>query len=283
MLDDPSNEEHQEFRLRLGRWRQDAMSAILSPVWWLALNIVARMHEPLTHHFAFVRTSNVCNMLSHMTCGKAKEISLEISGLMASNSHTWAKLIVLTLFGCEGALPDGLELADLLELGVALNCHHHASYQRRIIRDTQRLPLALFWIAFERPEVQCPMRKSVAQFILHCKDEYLEANARKLRVFAFEEFEEMAASGRCGPILFSIMSCVAATAKGDVAINEGHNSLIKSIVQRCRNIGLPLLSARSNCKKELRVGIRGAPSKWSQVKKQALCMVQDTDKLIFNC
>ena len=79
------------------------------------------------------------------------------------------------------------------------------------------------------------------------------------------------------------MSCVAATAKGDVAINEGHNSLIKSIVQRCRNIGLPLLSARSNCKKELRVGIRGAPSKWSQVKKQALCMVQDTDKLIFNC
>ena len=143
MLDDPSNEEYQEFRLRLGRWRQDAMSAILSPVWWLALNIVARMHEPLTHHFAFVRTSNVCNMLSHMTCGKAKEISLEMSGLMASNSHTWAKLIVLTLFGCEGALPDGLELADLLELGVALNCHHHASYQRRIIRDTQRLPFSV--------------------------------------------------------------------------------------------------------------------------------------------
>lgn len=276
--DDPSNEEYKEYRQRLGRWRRDAISAILNPVWWLVVTIATRLHGPLTHHFAFVRKSNVIEMLADLTCGKAEEISTEFGQLVSTKSDTWARNIALSVFGCGEALPGGICLSDILELGVCLNCHHHASYQRRIVRDTQRFPLALFWFAASPPDVPCENRKSVATFIMNCDPACLETTARKLRGLAFDELHEMAVSGTCGSLLYSIMTAVKAVAKGDVAINEGHNSLIKSIVNRCRNIGLPLLSARANCKKELRVGVRGAPTKWSHVKRDALCMVQDTTR-----
>lgn len=273
--DDPSAKEYQEYRIRLGRWRRDTIAAILSPIWWLVHNIVTRLHGPLTHHFAYIRTSNVCPVLAEMTCVKAQEICKEFESLV-SNKSSWAKTIALSFLGCGEALPGAVTLSDILELGVCLNLHHHAAYSRRVVRDTQRFPLALFWLAYSPPNICCKKRQSIATFVLNSNPDCLEANARKLRGLAYDEFQQMAASGVCGPILYSIMLAVTTVAKGDVAINEGHNSLIKSIVQRCRCISLPLLSARSNCKKELKVGVRGAPTKWSGVKKEALLMVQDS-------
>ena len=271
--DEPSAEEYAEFRKRLGRWRRETISAILNPLWWITLQVASRAREPLTHHFAFIRTSNTCNVLEKMVHGKAEVLASEMVSLASLNAKFWAKPIVISVRECPETLP--VDLSDVLELGVSLNLHHHAAYWRRVVLDCKRLPTALFLLSHEPPDRPCAKRQRLAKFIIDTPHDQLESNTRKLRGVCIDEFRQCAADGTIGPVLHSLATSWSSTAKGDVAINEGHNSLIKAINGRCRNIGLPLLSARANAKKELKVGVRGAPVKWSQVKHAALAMVQD--------
>ena len=260
----------------MGRWKRECIEAILSPIWWLVLRLVTILHEPLNHHFSCMRKYN----LSEMVCRKVDDICKEFEYLVCSGAGQWARVMVESILPCEEQVREKFLLSDLLQLGVGLNLHHHASYYRRIVRDIRRLPLALFWFGEKDANIPCPMRKTLANFILTSDHSKLESNSRKLRGLLSHELEYSSLTGKCAPTLFSLIRSWSVTVKGDVAINEGHNSLIKSIAQRCRNIGLPLLSARANTKKELRVGVRGAPSKWSQVKKGALQMVQDSRLVI---
>ena len=80
------------------------------------------------------------------------------------------------------------------------------------------------------------------------------------------EVREAAESGTCGVNLFCVGKMIKVYMKCDVRVNEGWNSLLKTICTRCRRIGLALLSARVNLKKFLGVGSRSAPSKWSVLK-----------------
>lgn len=273
--DDPSAEEYAEFRARMGRWRKQAIAAVLNPVFWLTVQVMHKARAPLDHHFAFVRQSNTTNVMAEMVCGKADTILGELSDLVGAKAATWCQSLVMALGDEEFSLPSDVGLANVLELGATLVFHHHAAYFRRIVQDLKRLPLTLLWFGHSDPTTPCPTRMRLAQRILAENPMTLEANARKLRALCLEDLEVCAHDGTVGPHLFAIARSWVATAKSDVAINEGHNSLIKAIAQRCRNIGLPLLSSRANCKKELKVGVRGAPLKWSGVKHGALAMVQD--------
>lgn len=195
--------------------------------------------------------------------------------MATDQAMTWAKPLALVLNSCSDPLPGSANLSDLLELGISLVFHHHASYHRRVVSDTKRLPMVLFWFGFAPPETACRQRQELAQQIM-AVDDYssLETTCYKLVRVRKDDLERCAHDGTVGPLLWSIVRGWGGCARSDVAINEGHNSLIKAISNRCRNIGLPLLSARANVKKELRVGIRGAPQKWSQVKQNALSVVQ---------
>ncbi len=262
----------------MGRWRKQAIHAVLNPVFWLAMQVMHKVRAPLQHHFAVVRASNKNRVMADMICGKADAILGELSDLANGNAGCWATSIALSLRSVPedpiDPLPGNVELSDLIELGVSLVFHHHAAYTRRICDDLKRLPYALFWFACAAPQTACGVRQRLAKALLAAAPETLEINAQKIRLLCAEDLEQCAAHGTAGPLLYSLVLSWAASAKSDVAINEGHNSLIKAIAQRCRNIGLPLLSARANCKKELKVGVRGAPQKWSAVKRDALAMVQ---------
>ena len=61
----------------------------------------------------------------------------------------------------------------------------------------------------------------------------------------------------------------------DIRINEQYNSLIRTLCTRCRMIGLPLLSARVNLKKQLGVGTRGVTMKFSSLKSHAQVILDD--------
>lgn len=272
--DDPSAEEYGDYRRRLGRWRKDAVRGILNPLFWLALQLMHKSRAPLSHHFAFVRLSNKRDVLQELVCGKAESIASEWSQLANSDAKTWAGAIRIALEDLDEGLPGGARLSDVLELGVNLIFHYHAAYQRRIVTDTQRLPLALFWFGHAPADTPCHRRQVLAQRILNTHPSKLESNTAKLRQLCEGDFEQCAQDGTVGPLLYSVVGSWKRVARSDVARNEGHNSLIKSINNRCRNIGLPLLSARSNAKKELGVGVRGAPQKWRQVKLDALAMIQ---------
>ena len=262
----------QNFRARLGRWRKETIRAVLNPTWWIVLEIANRARQPLMHHFAVVRTSNKTNVLETMVHGKAIAIATEMVALGSYNSKVWARKLALAM---DDLRESSIDISDVLELGVTLNFHHFASYWRRVVLDCKRLPNALFLLTLSPPQESCQQRQRVAKCVLETPLEKLDSNVRKLRQRCLEEFESTARSGKLGPILHTTISAWSSSAKSDVAINEGHNSLIKAISGRCKNIGLPLLSARANTKKELRVGVRGAPVKWSNVKKSALVMVQD--------
>ena len=210
--------------------------------------------------------------MAEMIWGKAEEIVGELSDLVTTHVASWARSIVLA--SDDVVLPGDIELSNVLELGTALVFHHHAAYSRRIFQDMQRLPFALFWFARQEPRTPCERRQCLAQAILAKEPRLLETNTHKLRCLCADDMVECAESGTVGPLLYAIVASWVLGARSDVAINEGHNSLIKAIAARCRSIGLPLLSARANIKKELRVGVRGAPQRWTHVKKDALSMVQ---------
>ena len=59
-------------------------------------------------------------------------------------------------------------------------------------------------------------------------------------------------------------------------MNEGHNSLIKAMSDRCKNITLPLLSGRVNLKRELGVGMRGANTRWSAIRPHAKAILEES-------
>ena len=106
--------------------------------------------------------------------------------------------------------------------------------------------------------------QGLANLILD-KPEQLDHNTRKLVRLLRPDFEEAAASGTCGPNLWAFAMSLRAYMKADVQNCEGMNSLIRSINERCKNIGLPLLSARCVMKRALGVGARGACSKWTSL------------------
>ena len=75
-----------------------------------------------------------------------------------------------------------------------------------------------------------------------------------------------AETGLADLAMWTAVRMLRRSARADVRVNEGHNSLIKAMANRCPRIGLPLLSARVNVKKELGLGSRGASKRWSSIR-----------------
>jgi hypothetical protein len=114
----------------------------------------------------------------------------------------------------------------------------------------------------------------LAKRILDTADADLEISTRKIKAICKDELDIAQATGKAGPLLYSIACYMKRCIKGDVRVNEQYNSLIRQINERCRNISLALLSARTNMKKAMKVGTRGASLKWSTVKPRAEALLR---------
>ncbi len=67
-------------------------------------------------------------------------------------------------------------------------------------------------------------------------------------------------------------SCLAETTEpcqADIRCNESFNNLLKCLMDQCRGMGLPLLSARAMMKKQLGLGARNVSLRWSHLRPLA--------------
>ena len=116
----------------------------------------------------------------------------------------------------------------------------------------------------------------MAQSILATDNEFLDITTRKVKQLLRPELMRAASNGVADPVLFAMSSGLRELAKSDVRQNEGMNSLIRTLCQRCRHIGMPLLSARTTIKKEIGVGMRGACTRWRDIRDKAAQVLEDS-------
>ena len=140
LMDAPYEEQQDEHRRKLGRWRQHVLTTVQQPVIWLVVDISARSRAPLYHHHNFMRARynpSEGGHVAQLVCGKSQEISAEFSHMCAHDR--WAVDV-------SDAAP--IMLRDsLLELGVELLAHYSAAYTQRIAKPLRQpgpwLPLRI--------------------------------------------------------------------------------------------------------------------------------------------
>jgi hypothetical protein len=91
------------------------------------------------------------------------------------------------------------------------------------------------------------------------KPDHLEVNCRKLLTLFPESFQNAAENGFICPELWLAAQSIRTQLLTDVQRNESHNSSIKAICKRNRNLNLPLLSSRVSVRAQL--GISSKESK----------------------
>ena len=262
---DPSAEldanETEAYRIKMGRWRRDTVRTVLDHVWWAAIRIMRISHEPITHHFRFLHSSDHKDKVAQLVYEKAAQIMSEFSSLFSKPD--WANHLFTSAASQQLSHTDKLML---LELGVEAILCHAGGYNRRVVRGCDQFPLNFMWFCHQPADVVCFRRKYFAQQVMATIDERLESTARRLKALFRDEIDYTAKTGLCKPMMWSFSLALRYNIRSDVCINESHNSLIKGISARCRRIGLPLLSGRCNVKRELGTGTRGAVSRWSKVR-----------------
>jgi hypothetical protein len=135
-VEDPMNESSTDYARRLGRWRSDTLSTVDDYMYPDILKVVSDSHKPLQHHMGFVSAlisdadlDSKGGHVAQFVGGFGEKIFLECGA--AFENTQWAKDI-----SCNSS-PGSV--SSLLELGVIINAHHGAAYQRRIVEFLARL------------------------------------------------------------------------------------------------------------------------------------------------
>ena len=115
----------------------------------------------------------------------------------------------------------------------------------------------------------------VAREVLNANADDLDANTRKVRELCARELEEAAEMGTLGRFTHTLLNCIRRSVFGDVTANEGMNSLIKRINQRCPSIKLPLLASRCGLKHALGVADQSGAKKWTDVRTFARTILDE--------
>ena len=135
-IEDPLNESTKEYTKRLGKWRKDTVETLDDASYPFILSVVTDSHTPLQHHMAFISKTmsdaDLCTKgghLSQLASGRGQKIFAECHSCF--DNVDWARNITM-----DAPL---MAISPLLELGVLMNAHHAAAYQRRVIDFLARL------------------------------------------------------------------------------------------------------------------------------------------------
>lgn len=90
------------------------------------------------------------------------------------------------------------------------------------------------------------------------------------------DLQEAADKGTTGMRLYTLVNGIRCFLHGQTQDVEGVNSVIRLLCDRCRNIGLQLLDARTRIKKALGLGSAGQSSRWSQRRPKALKVLEES-------
>ena len=139
-IGDPSADDTTEHRKKMGRWREDAHALVNDPMFFRVLDVAERCHRIVEHQMNFLtKKYSVAEVEQHglqlaqLVFGRAGTFLMEYSSVFEPEHLAWADNIVQS--GLESSLKSGL-----LALLVELNCHHAASFKRRVCTPLEKFP-----------------------------------------------------------------------------------------------------------------------------------------------
>ena len=231
------------------------------------LKIASASHEPIKHHINYMHSkASSPFVFAELSCGKAESIIAEFDVLV--EPATWAQTLLDSASVALLANSDELdELQQLFVVGVELALCSHAGYFRRIVSEVVIFPHRAMRVAHSPADSVCELRRATAKEVLQSKEE----NMIKLKALCNDDLRYAVRTGMCKPMLYSIIRGWYEGGDATVEINEGHHSTIRKECTRSRHIGLDMLSARCNGKKEL--GLANG-KKWSQCRQRAFAILQ---------
>lgn len=161
----------------------------------------------------------------------------------------------------------------LLVVAGRMLLHNASGFERRILSNLSEFPLKLFLLVRAPANVQCTVRKQVAEEILGTRDRDLEINAQKLKHRFKESLHIAATKGILPHRLFWLLKGATIMMKSDVRENERLNKMQGLMTDRCPSASVELQSSRLQLKYLLGEGGEGAgyasSFRWSKFKPVA--------------
>ena len=135
----------------------------------------------------------------------------------------------------------------------------------------ERAVLLCFWVS---PSCVCVGIRGVAKLLLDTPAEDLHITTKKVKELLTPELESVSADGRCPPRLWVLFDMARRFGNCDVQLCESVNSMVSFQTKRARNMTLPLLDSRVKIKKELGMGSRSSPVRWSAKRPYAEALLR---------
>ena len=263
---------------RMGRWRNDAITALRDERFWICLALTDKLMSPLSHFYNWLMANQdqgrdlpgdgsqlPYTNLALLVWGKAEELRAEVETLM--ESQTWDELTSV-------APPEHLDnLRAAIRIGsMKVLC----GFDWRVMQRVSALPMRLLLFGAEPSNYACPRRQQLASDLLATPDDQLHATARNVKLLFRTSLEFTAATGQIYTPLFVIWRIAAQMWSGDSQEIEGVNNMIKSITTMAPGISLSLLDARVSTRKDAGIGSRSRKvTRWRQVSQRAEEMIAD--------
>ena len=110
---------------------------------------------------------------------------------------------------------------DVLEL--------YSDFSWRVLRESKRFPLKLFWLVLRRPKIICQRRKQVANDLLEIDESLLDNTVLKVRLLFAPEIHEAAETGMLPDLLWDYLNNLSEQWPVDNQLIEGWANIFKRI------------------------------------------------------
>ena len=249
-ISDITLEELHAYRTKMSRWKTDACDVAASNLFWSILGVNAHVCQPLQHHLHMVSNSerdrskveeHGC-LVAQLSNGRAQELIDDCAAMIQTSSEWMQPLVNIS----------GDDAGELCRYSITLICMAAASLHWRVFIAVQRYA-ELQRLADKPMNIPCERRQAVARSLL--KFLPLPNSAERATVApettvgkfvsVFQNDLQAAVNdGTASPRMWSTAMAIRTLLGASVAQVEGFNGIIKSVNQKCPNIGLPLLDAR---------------------------------------
>ena len=182
------------YRNLLGRWRREAIKCLESNTFWLTVAIGSGTRGPLDHLMNWIMKTDAApgtGKLPMLSFNKLESIMSEFSNVLDAGSLRWSLFQTLVAKEASQSQWVAMLVAAALEQASEIN--------RRVVEYLSRFPAKLAWMVFEEAEVECSVRKALANEILVCSDDDLDAAfTRKFKAFYLQDLKLCSGTGMLG-------------------------------------------------------------------------------------
>ena len=182
------------YRNLLGRWRREAIKCLHSNTFWLTVAIGSGTRGPLDHLMNWIMKTDAApgtGKLPMLSFHKLESIMSEFSNVLDADSPRWSLFQTLVAKEANQSQWVAMLVAAALEQASEMN--------RRVVQYLTNFPAKLAWMVFEEPEVECSVRKALANEIIVCSDDDLdETFTRKFKAFYLQDLKLCSVTGMIG-------------------------------------------------------------------------------------